>query len=240
MADHIKNLPSNHLPPALADRFKVTIHGAVSLTEAKRLSTLPAPAIRKEIVTLQLKLGAPLTPDDCDAGLLMLAMAGLPRSSVEDEDFENVRALYFDLLCKAGVTGAMLRTACERYIMRPNNGKTKYFPDPGQLLEMVAEDARDRKRELERLNGALALLGAPPPPPEPEYIDASRMHEARVRIQQLAREKTSGGNAQPRAAGGRDNYRPGATIDQILASRNPEAVERMRALMARQSEEQKS
>lgn len=110
---------------------------------------------------MQLRLGGPITRHECDAGLLMLAMAGLPRAGVEDGDIELVRSVYFDLLHEAEITGAMMKSACQRYIMRPASGKPKFFPDPGQIAEMCAPEVRDRKREMARLEGALALLDGP-------------------------------------------------------------------------------
>src|SRR4051812_45041292 len=76
------NLPTSHLAPASCAQFQRTMTGAVSQAEATRLSTLPLPALRQEIVTRLLSLGGPLTQAECDAGLAMLALAGLPRASV--------------------------------------------------------------------------------------------------------------------------------------------------------------
>lgn len=100
----------------------------------------------------------------------MLALAGLPRAGAAAGDYQNIRALYFELLSKAGLTGKMLKGACERYIMAPSNGKPKFFPDPGQLADICRDEIRDRARDAEGLDAALALLDHPPAAdPEPDH-----------------------------------------------------------------------
>jgi hypothetical protein len=199
---------------------------AVSLVEARRLSTLPLPQIRKELVTRQLKLGGPLTQAECDTGMAMLAAAGLPRASTGGQG-GVVRALYLELLREAGVTGEMFIAACKRIIMaEPLPGKTKFFPDPGQIAAVCREDAEDRRRQLEALNGAVALLEAPAPaaqseaPLPPEEIDRRR---AMLRSFVVGEPVSKG---SPSSAPARNT--PRATAGAILESRDPAAVEHLR------------
>lgn len=225
MAD-TKNLPTNLLPPALVGQFRRAIGTAVSLAEGARLSTLPLPAIRKEIVTLQLKLGSPVNQAECDAALELLALAGLPRASVGATDYPKVRALYLAILRDEGVTGPMLKSACEAYIKRPTNGKAKFFPDPGQLLELCADDAKDRRRWLEGLNRAISLVEGPPPssPAEEDALSVERMAEIRRTV-----EKLHPARPVPDAPRRRERPAPASpSVSEILASRDPAAVERFR------------
>lgn len=112
---------------------------------------------------------------ECDAGLKMLALAGLPRATTGTGSFEEVRAVYLDLLRDAGVTGEMLKAACRRYIMQPAlAGKAKFFPDPGQLAELCAEDIRERRERLKALEDAVLLIEAPPPR-EQEEMDREKV-----------------------------------------------------------------
>lgn len=108
----------------------------------------------------------------------MLALAGLPRAGAASGDYQNIRALYFELLSKAGLTGQMLKSACQRYIMAPTGGKAKFFPDPGQIAEMCAEDIRDHRRDMDGLEAALALLDHPPAV-EPEPDNGARLEQLR-------------------------------------------------------------
>ena len=222
MADS-KNLPSNHLGPNSSNQFLRIMGGhAVSLVEARRLSTLPLPDLKQELVTRQLKLGEPLTQAECDTGLAMLAAAGLPRASTGGQAV-IVRALYLELLREAGVTGAIFIAACKRIIMaEPLPGKTKFFPDPGQIAAVCREDAEDRRRQLEALNGAIALLETPAPlsdaPLPPEEIDRRR---AMLRSFVVGEPVSKGPSSQSRTA-------PRANAGTILESRDPAAVERLR------------
>lgn len=176
----------------------------------------------------QLELGAALTRKECDAGMLMLALAGLPRAGVADEDTNSIRAIYFELLHKAGVTGKMFKSAVEGYIMQPRKpGKTKYYPDPGQLAEMCRDEIEDRRKALAGLSGALALLESPPQaaaPAEEDALSVERMAEIRRTV-----EKLHPARAVPDAPRRRERPAPASpSVNEILASRDPAAVERFR------------
>lgn len=160
-------------------------------------------------MTLQLKLGSPITQGECDAALEYLALAGLPRSPVSAGDYPKVRALYFTMLRDEGVTGPMLKAACEAYIKRPTNGKAKYFPDPGQLLECCAEDARDRRHRLSALTVAAALLETPPDRTSEELVSLDRMREIRAAVERKV--------VSPRARQNPAPAEPRATIAEVRA-----------------------
>jgi len=77
--------------------------------------------------------------------------------------------LYWALLRKHGVTKPMLMLATERFIMAPRKGEARWFPDPGQLFEMIAEEAATRIRSTTAIHAAIAIIdGATLAPPEPE------------------------------------------------------------------------
>lgn len=164
---------SNLLPPQSVRPFVNEAAKAFSIVEARRLSTSPLPEIRKVITTRKLSLGGPLTRPECDKVMEKLALA-LPRAGITPAQAHATMDLYFNLLSRAGVTGRMLISAAERYIMAPNGVKGKFFPDPGQLAELCAEDMRARARDMEGLDKALALLDAPPAAEEPNDPAARR------------------------------------------------------------------
>lgn len=113
--------------------------------------------------------GPPLTRRESDEVLRDLALV-LPRSN--PGDVQRMLDLHFGLLSRAGVTGRMLRGASERFVMLPTNGRSKFFPDPGQLAEMCADEIKDRRRAELAVKKALELIDAPLAP-EPKYASAS-------------------------------------------------------------------
>lgn len=74
------------------------------------------------------------------------------------DDAERMLDLYFGLLSQAGLTAAMLAGAAQRFVMRPNAGKAKFFPDPGQLADLCADEVRDRRVALAALDRAQAVM----------------------------------------------------------------------------------
>lgn len=141
---------------------------------------------------MQHSLGAPLTQADCDAGLAMLALAGLPRAATGGNE-SAVRGLYLDLLREAGVTGDMLKTACKTYILQPPAaGRSKFFPDPGQLAALCADDIKHRRRKMVALDRALALLQAPSPSTEPPLTqDVIERRRAMLQAFTIGKPKTA-------------------------------------------------
>lgn len=151
----------------------------------------------------------------------MMAVAGLPRASTGGQG-AAVRALYLELLREAGVTGEMFKSACKRAIMQePPPGKTKYFPDPGQIAALCKDDIEDRKRALAALTGAFALLEAPAPAPEPELTD--EMIAKRRRDLEAVSEKLRAMPRTPTAPRRREPAEPrrstAEVVDELRAER---------------------
>lgn len=97
--------------------------------------------------------------------------------------------LYFGLLREKGVTKLMLMAAAKAFVMAPKKGKPKFFPDPGELYELCADEATRRGRALEAFNSALAVLDGGTVASEPEAEpDASPEMLAKLRAlgEQLA------------------------------------------------------
>lgn len=168
MAD---NLPTNHLAPSSRAQLLTALQGAgFSLKQEKELAGLPVPTIRKTLANRQRLLGETLTRPECDGCLRLLSLA-LPRAGIAPGDAHDMLDLYFGLLLKAGLTGSMLRSACERYVMASTNGKPKFFPDPGQIAEMCADEIKQRRKAMAALEKAAAILEAPSASPEAERGD---------------------------------------------------------------------
>lgn len=107
--------------------------------------------------------------------MVVLAAAGLPRAGIQTGTGGHVIDTYWALFVKAGITFEMLKLACEGYVMAHRKpGETKFYPDPGQLHALCADDLKDaaRKRgtltrareELLRLFGAMDEVEAQPRP----------------------------------------------------------------------------
>lgn len=171
MAD---NLPTDLLPPTLRAPFVSEILPACSVGEARRLSSLPVPRARQEILAKIASLGTTLTRPECDRVLQDLALI-LPRANLDLDQVDRMLDLYFGLLREAGVTQPMLTKAAQAFVMAPKKGKPRFFPDPGELAEMVADQARDRKRSLSAFRRSLDILsgnGAGPERGEAVAFDA--------------------------------------------------------------------
>lgn len=174
MAD---NLPTNLLAAPSRALFLSAIQGAgYSVSEERTLSCLPVSQIRQQIATKTKSLGELLTRPECDKCLRLLALA-LPRAGLSPDDAHDMLDLYFGLLHKACLTGAMLRSAAEQYVMRPSAGKPKFFPDPGQLAELCADDIRTRNRALDALKKGLDSLGTTPEAEENSFDAADRLRK---------------------------------------------------------------
>jgi hypothetical protein len=95
---------------------------------------------------------------------------------------ENAFAMvdaYHGLLAQAGVTGPMLVMAYQRIVMRPANGKPKFFPDPGEIVDACREEIATRHERLASLEKAQALVDAPladePPKPAPSRLSVAEV-----------------------------------------------------------------
>lgn len=186
MAD---NLPIHLLPAAYRAPFLSALQGAgFSVKQEKELAVLPVPTIRKTIANRQRLLGETLTRPECDGCLRLLSLA-LPRAGIAPGDAHDMLDLYFGLLQNAGITGPMLRAACERYVMAPTNGKAKFFPDPGQIAEMCADEIRTRRKALAALEKATAMLESPGAAASPERSDpvGQRLHDLAEKMRTVPR-----------------------------------------------------
>jgi hypothetical protein len=128
------------------------------------------------VVSKLSSLGQPIARGECDNCLLALALVA-PSAAATEENVERKFDLYFSLFERAGVTLGMLQQACAAYAMAPLKGRPKFFPDPGALYELMADDARRRKRDLIALHRARDVLdGKIKPDEEPEaYVSREKM-----------------------------------------------------------------
>lgn len=179
------NLPTNHLAPALQRQLLDAVGQVCSIAEGRRLLSLPVQALRSAIVTKIHDLGHPVTRPECDGALKDLALL-LPRANLGAGEIERMLDLYFGLLREAGITRQMLTSACKHFVMAPKKGKARFFPDPGELVEICADDLRVRLQSLMAYRKALELLGNP----EYDHDDdapnrAEQLAEAARRLEEL-------------------------------------------------------
>ena len=139
-------------------------------------------------------MGELLTRPECDACLRDLALI-LPRAGLAGSDVDRMLDLYFGLLRAAGLTARMLKDAAMRVVMQPNGGKARFFPDPGQLAELCAEDIRTRNAKLEALDRALAIIETP----ASDTAEPKRTDPVGKRLHDLA-EKLGQGRPKPEPA----------------------------------------
>jgi hypothetical protein len=124
-------------------------------------------------------LGSPITRPECDEILKDLALV-LPAAAKTPDEVDRMLDLYFGLLREAGITRAMLSGAAKAFVMAPRKGKPRFFPDPGELAEMCAEESRHRRRALDQLRKGMEILsgGAENPAPvEPSFDAAARLRD---------------------------------------------------------------
>lgn len=88
----------------------------------------------------------------------------VPRAGLGADEIDRMLDLYFGLLRKNGVTMRMLQKAQEAYVMAPKRGKARFFPDPGELFELCADEARQRTKAVAALTRALAIIDGTVPP----------------------------------------------------------------------------
>jgi hypothetical protein len=103
------------------------------------------------------ELGTPLTRAECDGCLMDLALV-LPRADLDGDQIERMSDLYFGLLREAGVTKQMLVAAAKAYVMAPTKGKPRFFPDPGQLAELCADAAKERRMRAKALKNCVGIV----------------------------------------------------------------------------------
>lgn len=98
--------------------------------------------------------------------------------------------LFFGLFVQEGVTHDMLKDACRLYSMAPTKGRSKFFPDPGALFELLSDRAHGRKRDLARLNRALDVLdGKVPPEWDEPTVSRERMRSFAETMRGFAHER---------------------------------------------------
>jgi len=176
------------------------------MAEARRLSSLPVPQLKRELQALEAALGVPLRKEECDSVLKNLAIL-MPRANLSPDDAHTMLDLYFQLLSRAGVTGKMLRSAAERFVMAPNEGKAKWFPDPGQLRDLCADDIKTRRQKMLALEKANQLLALPPPADDALGSMAQRLNELgdRMRVVSDTRRDDEETQLSARIKTGRDS-----------------------------------
>lgn len=215
------NLPSNQLSPQSRRLFLSAIQSDLGMTfsEERRLADLPVPAIRIDLTKRLRSLEVPpLTRPECDACLKFLALT-LPRGGLSTRDAHDMMDMYFGLLREAGVTGEMLMKASKTYVMRPSGDKGKFFPDPSQLAEICAAEIDGRKKAIAAARRGLQVLdgGAG------HGDDGDRGGKPRKLSDALKGCRTF--EAAPDQA---EPVESGASVNEILAQRDPAAVERLR------------
>lgn len=88
-----------------------------------------------------------VTREESDALLRDLALM-LPSSAKTPADVNRMLDLYLALFQRHGFTRKILKDACEAYVISPNDGHTRFFPEPGQLFDIARPDLAERKRML--------------------------------------------------------------------------------------------
>jgi hypothetical protein len=174
-----KSLPALRLDQPSTKLFVAEVGKAMPVREIASLATLPIADQRRAISARLSSLPPTITREECDKCLGDLALV-VPSSNVGDEDGERMLDLHFGIYKLNGVTRDMLRFACMVFAAAPTKGKPKWFPDPGTLLEIVADQARARKRDIAALRRGLDVLdGKIKPEPEPDYPSADILAERR-------------------------------------------------------------
>ncbi len=89
---------------------------------------------------------------------------------------EQAKIQYSDFIrLLDGLTADEIRQACDDWMMDPLN---RFFPTPGQLKEMVADNLRRRARDRRNAEYLLGVLRSGSPEPEIGSRDASAMLRA--------------------------------------------------------------
>lgn len=119
-------------------------------------------------------MGTAITRPECDSCLKDLALL-LPRANLAPADVDRMLDLYFGLLHEARMTRAILVSACKRYVTAPKKGKQRWFPDPGELIEIVQDEINERKQRIQAIQRGLDVLaGRMPAEKEPEVKYVTR------------------------------------------------------------------
>lgn len=152
-----KHDPQLPLGQASRAQFVRVVLGGFSRQEAQRLSSLPVARARTEMDLMMSNLGRTMTREECDACLRDLAII-LPRANLDAEDIERMLDLYYGLLSERGIPIRILQNACKTYVMAPRKGKAKWFPDPGELAELCADDLREHRQKMAALQRGIEIL----------------------------------------------------------------------------------
>jgi hypothetical protein len=147
------------------------------------------------LVTEIRSYGSLITRDECGGCLKDLALV-VPRAGLDDDQIERMLDLYFGLLRQNGVTKAMLMRANTAYVMAPRKGKPRFFPDPGELFELCADEASDRRKAVGALMRALAIIDGPP---ETRASEATEVPDIEERLRALSQSLSmkGGGRVEP-------------------------------------------
>jgi hypothetical protein len=179
----VTDSPTTPLPQPLRGLLMGELVKALPLKEVREIASLPTDQARRLLVEKGRGYGSLISRDECDACLKALAHI-VPHGAIGADNLAGKFDLYWALLRKHGVTQPMLMAAQERFIMAPRKGKARWFPDPGELFEMCAEEATNRTRAVGALHRALAIIdGEALPAPEPEgIISAKTMREMTAKM----------------------------------------------------------
>jgi hypothetical protein len=162
-----------------------------------------------------------VTKEDCDARLRDLALL-LPSAGIQVAEVDRMLDLYFGLWREAGLTLPMLNRAIKTYVMTPRNGRSRFFPDPGEIAEQVGEEARERRKALKALMRALEILDAAkdaPPPDGPPMVDIrAKLKELGLKPSVEAFQAHTVAERQPDAPRQASSGRKSTNAAELLAS----------------------
>lgn len=180
-----KSLPAVRLDRPSMKLFAAEAGKALSVRETASLATLTI-AEQRNLILGKLSSVAPLiTREECDKCLADLSLV-VPSSDLSADDMARKLDLHFGIYRLNGVTRDMLRYACMVFAAAPTKGKAKFFPDPGALLEIVADQAKARKQIRMALQRALDVLdGKLKPEPLPEPVSAEERARRREMLGKL-------------------------------------------------------
>lgn len=222
------NLPTSHLAPQSRQQFAAELAKACSTAETQSILDMPIQTQRAVVLAKIAALGTAMTRRECDGCLTDLALL-LPRAGLDRDSIERMLDLYFGLMRERHVTAQTLMSACKAYVMAPKKGKARFFPDPGELFELCADDTARRSKDLAALNRAMSVLDGEIPDVGPaEEAEAVDMGE---RLKALAESLSAG----PRSTHAAPPPPPPQT--QNVARPTTDADE-LRAAIARRNKEQ--
>lgn len=152
-------LPEIPLEPRSRNVLRRELLSGYSLETAEKMASMPAAQLSRLIDRQLEQVTRELSRSECDAALRKLALL-LPRAKLSPDDTADMLDLYHGLFVKYGMTARMLSEACERYVMAAtaDRKRDKFFPDPGELFELVRDDVRWRNKRRDALTRSAASL----------------------------------------------------------------------------------